>query len=167
MARLRGEPRAHLAVDLQRVALHPVVLHQTVLTYMPYRGAGHLERRLRWLQAHEAVVLAGNAPARRHAVAFMVLEGLHDVELEVVDARQEPGDPLLEFGARMDFDAAGSDGEILGDQILRSLRIPRLPDGFPEMLDDFNGAFTCHGSIPHLGIDTIGHAGNESDKRII
>src|SRR4029450_3453839 len=124
------------AIDLEGVALHAIVAKQPVLAHFPDGGARHLERRSVRPGSHHSVVAPRDPPARGDAATVLVLEGLDDVELEVVDPIQELPHPVLERRARPGLVTAGGDDEVLAHQAVDGVRIALPPDFIPEVLDD-------------------------------
>src|SRR5258708_35950821 len=86
-------------LDLEGIPLDPVVAQEAVRPDFPNRRAAHLEWRTVGLGAHQSVVAAGHLPAGHNAAAVPILEGLVDVELEVVHLRLEVLHPGLEGAA--------------------------------------------------------------------
>src|SRR5262245_12818174 len=103
MTRLRRVASEHVvpairardsAIDLERIPLHPVVAQEAIRAHFPDRCPAHFEGRAIRLGSHEAVVAPGHAPARGHAAAVLVLEGLDNMEFEIADLCLEILHPL-------------------------------------------------------------------------
>ncbi len=125
-------------MHFQCIAFDPVVLQKSVLSDMQHSRSGHLNRRATRFCAHEAVVPTGDAPAGDNAIPTFILENLDDIEPEIIDAREEGGDPLLERLSGLDLNSARRDTEVFSDQAINRVRVARLPYLTPELQGDLD-----------------------------
>src|SRR5882757_8152919 len=136
--------RGQALVDLPGSPLDPVCQELAVLAHGPDRSAGHRDVLLVGLRAEETVVLSGQQPARGHTAAVGVLKRLDDLEVQVVDLRQEAGYPALEVLAARDGLTTGDDVEVVDDKSIDGRRVMGVPHLVPEGVHDIDGIRCTH-----------------------
>src|SRR6185312_2691645 len=124
---------------LQRGALDVVAQQLAVLADGPHGGTRHLDVLLIRRRACEAVVLTSQPPTGGDAAAVSVLERLQDLEMEIVDRRQEAFDPFLEVLAAGDGFAARTDDEVIDHESVDRPRVMGVPHLLPEGVHNVDG----------------------------